>query len=251
MQCPKAAIFDLDDTLAESFQAPTSEMVERLRNLLDRIPVAIMTAASFQRMETQFLRELTTSAHISRLIIFSNVASECYLWKEGWQQEYDVSFSTKEHSEIKKAIEESVAEVQLAEHPKYRSLILERDGKIAYAAIGLDATQEEKKAWDPDRRKRTELAEAIRRRIPHAEISIGGTTTVDITPKGIDKAYGVEWLGKHLGVKPREMLYVGDALFEGGNDAVVITTGVITRAVSGPAETLQVIDELLKVCVSA
>ncbi len=51
MKCPKIAIFDLDDTLAESFQPPKSEMIDRLEKLLEHIPVAIISAAGFPRIE--------------------------------------------------------------------------------------------------------------------------------------------------------------------------------------------------------
>ena len=42
------------------------------------------------------------------------------------------------------------------------------------------------------------------------------------------------------------MLYVGDALMEGGNDAVVIETGVHTHQVFGPDETVALIKEILR-----
>ena len=41
------------------------------------------------------------------------------------------------------------------------------------------------------------------------------------------------------------MLYVGDALDEGGNDAVVKETGVQTHAVFGPEETAGLINTFL------
>jgi hypothetical protein len=44
------------------------------------------------------------------------------------------------------------------------------------------------------------------------------------------------------------MLYVGDALYPGGNDEVVILTGVQTRAVANPTETETIIDEILAAC---
>jgi hypothetical protein len=42
------------------------------------------------------------------------------------------------------------------------------------------------------------------------------------------------------------MLFVGDALYPGGNDEVVISTGAQTRSTSGPPETNKIIEELLK-----
>ena len=44
------------------------------------------------------------------------------------------------------------------------------------------------------------------------------------------------------------MLYVGDALYPGGNDAAVIPTGIRTISTSGPVETESIIDDLQKTC---
>ena len=51
---------------------------------------------------------------------------------------------------------------------------------------------------------------------------------------------------KFTGISVDEMLYVGDALEEGGNDYVVVETGVRTRAVSGPTEAAEVITDMLE-----
>lgn len=250
MACPKAALFDLDDTLAESFKPPAKLMIKRLLRLLDTMPVAIITAASFQRMERQFLNEFVTSPSISQLYLFANVATECFTWNDGWQKIYEIPFTTQQHDAIRAAIHESVAEIGLVADSEDSPLILERAGKIAYAALGFNASQEKKSAWDPTRAKRIALRDTIRKRIDFAEVSVGGATTVDITPKGVDKAYGVRWLAKRLAVAPSEMLYVGDAFFEYGNDACVIPTGIQTCQVSGPDETLKIIDDILAACAA-
>lgn len=247
---PKAAIFDLDDTLAESFQPPTRAMIDRLLKLLEHMPVAILSAAGYPRIEAQFLDFLAISPHINRFFVFPNSASQCYVREEtGWRLEYSLSLTLEERTAIKTAIEESIAETGVIEpHPKYSPEIIDRDAQVALTAIGLYASEEDKVAWDPDQSKRKHLMSALQTRIPNFEIRIGGKTTIDITHKGINKAYGVTWLSKRLGYKPEEMLYVGDAFYEGGNDAVVIPTGIETRSVSGPAETAIIIDELLALC---
>jgi hypothetical protein len=94
------------------------------------------------------------------------------------------------------------------------------------------------------------LKELLDPQLPECEVLLGGATTIDITKRGVDKSYGVTWLSKHLNIPTLEMLYVGDALYEGGNDHVVIKTGIQTRAVSGPPETVQVLDELLAACAA-
>ncbi len=66
------------------------------------------------------------------------------------------------------------------------------------------------------------------------------------THKGITKAYGIERLAELAGIPISQMLYVGDALDEGGNDSVVKETGVQTHQVFGPEETTGLISALLK-----
>ena len=75
---------------------------------------------------------------------------------------------------------------------------------------------------------------------------MGGLTTIDITRKGLTKAYGIRQLVELTDTAISEMLYVGDALQEGGNDAVVIETGVRTHEVFGPKETAAFIKDILR-----
>ena len=49
--------------------------------------------------------------------------------------------------------------------------------------------------------------------IPEFSVRLGGTTSVDVTKDGIDKAYGIRKLRDILGVPISEMVFIGDALF--------------------------------------
>jgi phosphomannomutase len=243
----KAALFDLDDTLAESFQPPSLRIIELLGQLLEKMPVAILTAAGWPRIEHQFLEPLAKSGHTDRLFIFPNSSAQCYAYESGeWKEIYDMALTDDERVRIKKAIEEAVAEVDIRD-PHYTPMTIDREAQIVYAAVGLDAPLEVKKAWDPDQRKRKQLKDAIEKRVPDVEVRIGGMTTIDITQKGVSKAYGVEWLSKHLNIPTAEMLFVGDALYPGGNDEVVIPTGIQTRSTSGPSKTEKILEELLSI----
>ena len=248
MNCPKAALFDLDDTLAESFRPPKPETLDKLKRLLDHMPCAIITAAGFARVSEQILPELEKSKNVWRFYVFPNSAAECYSWDgESWQRGYTFVLSPEERLQITEAIQKDAKSI-VGDDPLYKWRIIDREAQIAFAAIGLDATLEQKKAWDPDQAKRMKLKKILEKQLPEFEVLIGGMTTIDITRKGINKAYGVEWMAKKLNCKAGEMLYVGDALFPGGNDYVVIPTGVQTRMVTGPADTSVVLDELLSVC---
>ena len=68
---------------------------------------------------------------------------------------------------------------------------------------------------------------------------------MDITRAGIDKAYGLGKLRDTLGIALGEMLFVGDALFPGGNDHPARGTGVACIEVRDPNETKRVIETLL------
>ena len=252
MICPRVVIFDLDDTLAESFQPPTAQMVEKLHALLDRVPIGLMTAAGLPRIREQFIDHLKDSEHISRFYIFPNSTAECYVFKDGeWGVAYSLGLTQEDRELIKRAITDALAETGiLGESPKHEPLIIDRDAQIAFAALGLGASYEDKASWDPDRKKRLALIDVLLKKIPQFEILMGGMTTIDITHKGINKAYGVKWLSENLGIPTGEMIFVGDALYPGGNDHVVIPTGIQTRAVTNPSETLLVIDELLTICPS-
>jgi len=51
--------------------------------------------------------------------------------------------------------------------------------------------------------------------IPGFSIRLGGTTSIDVTLEGIDKAYGIYKLQETSGIKLDQMFFIGDAIFEG------------------------------------
>ena|SRR3989344_4826423 len=250
MQCPKAALFDLDDTLALSFENPSDSMLERLRKLLDHIPVALITGRDFAWMSKDFLPTIVTSPHNERFYVLTEGAAQCYQWQSGaWKELYGSTMSDEEVQKIRKAVLESVEETGALEGISvYGQQFRRKTAMVAFATTGLDASKEYRYSWDPGNGRRSKLSAAIAMKLPEFDVVMGGATSIDVTRKGVNKSYGVRWLSEKLGIEAREMLYVGDALFDGGNDAVVIPTGIQTRQVSGPTETETVIDELIAVC---
>lgn len=250
MKCPRAAVFDLDNTLARSFEAPAPAMTRGVEDILRHMPVAIISAASFERMQKHLLPGFSPSVNSTHLYLLPVNGAGCYAFEEGsWHPQYHFEFTEKERAAILSALRESIEETGVgAGSPKYGEQIVDYKGYIAYTALGLNATREEKDSWDPDCSKRNMLRQALQKKIPEFDVYIGGKTSVDIMCKGINKAYGVLWLAKHLSILPQDMLFVGDALYPGGNDAVVIPTGIPTIQVAGPHDTKTVIDEILKLC---
>jgi hydroxymethylpyrimidine pyrophosphatase-like HAD family hydrolase len=74
---------------------------------------------------------------------------------------------------------------------------------------------------------------------------LGGTTSVDVTKPGIDKAYGIRKLRDTLGIAIQEMIFIGDALFPGGNDYPAKEAGVVSIQVRDPNEAKRVIEAIV------
>ena len=248
---PQLVAFDLDGTLAESKQRLSAEMGELLAQLLNHHIVAVMSGASFAQFEKQFLPALPETPHLDKLFIFPTNAAQCYTHKGGqWLAVYDQSFNVFEKGRIMQAIKEALKETGLDHIPErnaeWGEQIEDRGAQITFSALGQKAPIEAKREWDPSREKRKPLYNALVRRLPDFSIGLNANTSVDITQKGINKAYGIRRLIEMTDISIGEMLYIGDALEEGGNDSVVKQTGVKTVEVFGPEETATVIEGLLK-----
>ena len=248
LHLPKLVVFDLDGTLTESKQRVSAEMGEALGHLLNVMPVAVMSGASFGQFETQFLPALPPESNLRRLYLFPDNAAQCHVFVNGkWRPQYDHAFSTEEKARIMHAFDESLAEAGVPTPPKvWGERIEDRGAEIAFSALGQEAPLEAKEVWHRTSEPlRDALRASLARRLPDFSISEGGLTTVQITRKGITKAYGIHRLTELTGIPVSDMLYVGDALEEGGNDAVVLESGIRTHAVFGPAETQALIGTLI------
>ena len=104
---------------------------------------------------------------------------------------------------------------------------------------------EEKDKWDPDFTKRKKIKAILDTFIPEFSVRLGGATSIDVTKPGIDKAYGIGKLRDLLGISLQEMIYIGDALFVGGNDYPVEEAGVVSIPVRDPRETKRVTEAII------
>ena len=104
---------------------------------------------------------------------------------------------------------------------------------------------EAKEKWDPDHAKRKKIKSLLDTYIPEFSVRMGGATSIDITKPGIDKAYGIRKLRDLLGISMKEMIYIGDALFVGGNDYPAEEAGVVSIPVRDPQETKRVTETII------
>lgn len=248
MKIPRLMAFDLDGTLAESKSPMSAETGELLAQLFRRMPVAVLSGGSWKQFQHQFLAHLPAGAELSRLYLLPTNAAMCFVYRSGtWHPQYDNSFTDAQKERIRTALAESLAESHFVQPEKVWGEQLEdRGGEMTFSALGQSAPLEEKEGYDPDKKKRTPLFEALTKRLPNFEVAMNAHTSIDITPHGIDKAYGIHRLSELTHIAPKDILYVGDALEEGGNDAAVLRTGVATHAVFSPKETATLIRTVLQ-----
>ena len=240
-------IFDLDGTLTPSKSPLDPKMGEVLAKLLQKKKVAVISGCNFEQFKDQFLKTLPVDPNIYRnLVILPTSGSSMYLWKDGWQLEYSDNLSPNEKMKIRQALGDALKELPfLKPQTIYGEQIEDRGSQITFSALGQKAPLAAKAAWDPDRSKRGALAKSLLATLPEFDVTIGGMTSLDVTHHGVNKAYGIRKIEGYLNLEAGKILFVGDALMPGGNDFPARSTGVDCQQVSGPEETLRLINSWL------
>lgn len=245
----KVIAFDLDETLTETRSLMTDEMAELLGELLKNYQVCVISGGSFEQFQKQFIANLkVVPAQLAALHLMPTCGTRYYrfnLNKNDWQQVYAENLSSTERATITAAINEAVDEVGYRIKNPKGPLIEDRGSQVTYSALGQDAGPTEKKAWDTSGEKKRKIRDVVALKIPEFEVRAGGTTSIDVTKQGIDKAYGMKKLIEMLRVSKEDILFIGDRLWEGGNDYPVKLMGIDTVAVGGYAHTPWVIRGIL------
>ena len=238
----KVIAFDLDGTLAESKTKISWEMADSLDILMSKYKVAVISGGSWAQFELQLLPYLSMAPHC---LPTCGTSYYRYSFDKGWKQMYEETLSLDERALIKKEFEEVLKESNLEFPQLFGEQIEDRGTQITFSALGQKAPVHLKRQWDPDKKKREILVAELKKRMPQFEIRYGGTTSIDVTRKGIDKAHGMQQLMDHLGLEKKDILFIGDALQPGGNDYAVKAMGIACIEVDGPEQTLKEIEKLL------
>jgi phosphomannomutase len=239
--------FDLDDTLAISKSPIDPEMAVLLGRLLERFEVCIISGGRFEQFENQVLAHLAVADPArDRLHLMPTCGTRYYRWRDGrWALVYAEDFGEQDKAEIIGALTEGAKRLGLWQDRTWGPIIEDRGSQITFSALGQSAPPAEKYGWDPDGSKRAALRESVSRRIPQWEVRSGGSTSIDVTKKGVDKAYGMRRLMETLELKMEQIVFVGDRLDEGGNDYPVREMGIISVPVEGWPQTARYVARIL------
>ncbi len=244
----KIIAFDLDGTLTESKSTMDKEMLTLLTSLLEKYKICIISGGDFPQIKKQCLDYLLLDQDkLSKIYIYPTCGTKMYLNKQKkWEKEYSNDFTDKEKSKIINQLENAIDFFDLKPKKIYGELIEDRNTQITYSALGQQAPTHLKKTWDPDFTKRKKIIDYIYPNLSEFSLSMWWSSSIDITAKWIDKAYGMRKLMELTWLNKTDILFVGDALMEWWNDYPVKEMGIETISVNNYNDTKQIIKDLLK-----
>lgn len=248
----KLIAFDLDDTLAISKSPISDRMGDLLVQLLKKYDVCIISGGKYEQFRKQVIDRLEATPHeLSRMHLMPTCGTRYYRYDEvesEWKLQYAEDLTAEQKKKIVSVLEASAKETGLWAEKPYGEIIEDRGSQVTYSALGQLAPAEEKYKWA----KENEAAKQVLRKLvadqlPDLEVRLGGTTSVDVTRIGIDKAYGMKKLIEALDISKDEVLFIGDKLQEGGNDYPVKAMGIDSIEVDRWEDTALVLEGVLKI----
>ncbi len=237
---PKHFFFDLDNTLTRSKSLILPEHAAILRTLISRADVVVVSGHP-QKDIRAHLKDVAGYYVLAQNGNFAQTPIGEMMWENrlsSAQVEAIHSFIEKARKHLEYTVKDE------------NDIVEDRGCQVGFSLIGHHLNQDIKDAFDPDHAKRKKLLEDLSddvarlRSDANIDILIAGTTNLDIFEKGKNKGYNIGLFIKTLGWKKEDCIYLGDALFPGGNDETVI--GIIpTKAVADYRETYSYLEKIL------
>jgi hypothetical protein len=233
--------------LAESKSAIQPSMASILQNLLSVTKVAIISWGKYEQFVKQVLDKLLPGTNFENLFLFPTCGAAFYRYESGlWHSIYEQKLSTEDIQKIFQALKEWQNESWVVtEWPFYGEQIENRWTQVSWSALGQQCPSEIKSKWDPDQKKRLSMLPHIQKKIPEFEVRIWGATTIDVTRKWIDKKYGIYQMEKYLWIWLQDMLFIGDAIFPGGNDYAAVEVWIDYIKTLWPHNTESILEQIL------
>jgi phosphomannomutase len=247
----KLIAFDLDNTLAESKSPLTDAMSTQLGNLLEKYEVCVISGGNFEQFKKQMIDRLEVRPELlNKMHLMPTCGTRYYRYNPAtseWEIRYAEDLEPQQKKKIIVVLEEASKKLGFWETNPAGEIIEDRESQITYSALGQQALPEAKYAWDPDDAKKRAIRDYAAERLSDLEVRVGGTTSIDVTRIGIDKAYGMRKLMKELNITEDEIMFIGDRLEEGGNDYPVKAMGIDCVQVADYRGTPSVVEAIVKV----
>lgn len=254
--------FDKDNTITPANEAIGDTLLDELIAIMRRKYVVILTARNMQTCEEHIVTPLRN--HIQSRI-FDVIAQNLVFGCSNGSEIYTYSPGTKEFTRVvngtlpgslanKKEFEKLIPEMATILGVPASGMSFEQRSPTmwAFVCIPRNASNEERKEFDPTRNKRQSAIDSIYAKLPpleswkNYEILPAGSTSIDIALH--DKKAWMENLIRLLGYEPKqnEVIFFGD-WFDWGNDTPVQWIETITVVhVENPENTQEILKNFKK-----
>lgn len=248
MLCEGARLigFDLDNTLARSKKPMKADMAECFSALTSLIDVAVITGGKYSLLQSQVVDRLSDHADKSKLHLMPTSGTRYYRWDgQRWGKVFSHDLSDEDRAKAKESLERNAREQGIWATHVWGERIEDRGGQITFSALGQLAPVEAKEAWDPTNEKKNRLACAVAAELPNLEVRPGGSSSVDISQRGVDKSFAVRELVDILDIEVGQIVFIGDRMEPDGNDYPAAKAGTRAVKVNGPADTVKLCGEII------
>lgn len=253
----------MDGTLTEPRCIIESEMIETILTLLQTSKIGIVTGSDFSYIieQCQPLFDEACNRHCSlkNLTLYPCNGTKVFKWSPeflSFKESYSVNMIEELGQDDYNALLTSCLEYQscistIHSLPYTGTFLHYRGSMLNWCPIGRSANAAQREAWvneDAHYKIRERFFRLLKRDIEsadiHATVTLGGSTSFDIYPKGWDKTYVLNHVTGH------ELIFIGDRCKPGGNDYTIYTTlddaeDHQSYSVSSPAETISLINKYI------
>jgi phosphomannomutase len=259
----KALLFDMDGTLTEARRKISQPIVHMLKELCDMgHSIAVVSGSPYYYIEEQL--ELSRIQYPKKLYIMPCNGTQVYTQRDSsreYEQTYKVTMrdhmaSHSSLSDPHRLLVQNILDLQMYAMRKYDfpvtgNFISDRGSMINWSPIGRDASHEVRATFileDNDKSLRKHLCDCLRVRLDDSDLrttdlALGGSTSIDIFPKGWDKTYALNHLEDDT-----ESWFWGDKCMPEGNDYALwlaLQSSHRSFSVETPEDTLESINTLI------
>jgi len=213
-------ITDVDDTVCPSTQPVAPAMAREIARLVKGgCTFAFISGSSLKQISDQLTPYLGVTHHLLPTTGSQYVRVDFEGGKPLFKEQYHLTFRPEERDEILSSLEALIEKYNIRPMTTKEDQLQDRGSQITLSILGRHAPDDKKRAADPDGSLRHKWLGFLRERMGDKySMRIGGTTSIDITPKGIDKAYGIRKFLEANNLKANQVLFFGDKLGPEGND---------------------------------
>tara|TARA_Y100000310_G_scaffold345402_1_gene464506 strand:- start:14698 stop:16188 length:1491 start_codon:yes stop_codon:yes gene_type:complete len=238
----KIIIADVDETICETCQVVSNEMAQQINNMIESgYEFAFISGTKVEDLQKMISSKVNNKHHI-----LGTTGTNYTYMKDGMGKlVYNLNFDPQEKEEIIVALQKAIDNFNIESMTTKEDQLQDRDSQITLSAIGRNAPIDLKKEYDPDGSKRQIWKEFLKEHLdPNKyDIKIGGTTSLDVTKKGLDKEWGIKEFANHHGFELHNILFFGDKIYPDGNDFPA-TRIVDCISVKNPEETLEMLKKI-------